>query len=77
MEKMGISFVAIDFTKRDKAIQEWKELDRTDEKLLPVNLIYPPNYPEEPAIKLESFFSPADVSLVLDRMDKIVASLEE
>ena len=77
MKDMNISFVAIDFTKKDKAINEWKELKRTDEKLLPVNLIYPPNYPEEPAIKMESLYSPADLNLVLDRIEKIVGSLED
>ena len=77
MKKMGMSFVAVDFTKRETAIAEWKELARTDEKALPVNLIYPPNYPTEPAIKMDILVSPADLSLVLDRMDKIVSGLKE
>ena len=77
MEKMGVSFVAVDFTLKEKAINEWKELKRTDDKAIPVNLIYPPNYPEEPAIKLDPFFAPADLSLVLDRMQKIADALKE
>jgi len=74
MNKMGISFVAVDFTSKEDYL--WQELKRTDDKLLPVNLIYPPNYPEEPAIKLEAIVSPADVHLVLDRMEEIVSKLD-
>lgn len=73
MKKMGISFVAVDLTSKEDYL--WKELDRTDAKLLPVNLIYPPNYPEEPAIRLEAIVSPADVNKVLDRMEEIVSGL--
>ena len=72
---MGISFVAVDFSLKEE--YKWKELKRTESKLLPVNLIYPPNYPEEPAIKMEALVSPADVNKVLDRMEEIVAGLEE
>ncbi|MDB2687088.1 hypothetical protein N9Y42_07730 [Mariniblastus sp.] len=72
---MKLSFVSVDFSK--KAESEWKELPRTDSTNIPVNLIYPPNYPEEPAIKLEAVVSPADVNLVLDRMQEIVDGLKE
>ena len=69
-----MSFVAVDFTRKEE--YKWKELKRTDAKLLPANLIYPPNYPAEPAIKLEAIVSPADVNLVLDRMEEIVSGLK-
>ena len=73
MKEMDVSFVSVDFSKKAEA--EWKELKRTDSTNIPVNLIYPPNYPEEPAIKMEAVVSPADVNLVLDRMEKIASSL--
>ena len=73
MNKMNISFIAVDFTLKDDS--KWKELARTDSPCTPVNFIYPPNYPEEPAIKLETFFVPTDVHLVLDRMEAITSQL--
>ena len=72
LNKMEVSFVKVDFT--TKGNSQWKELARTGEKTLPVNLIYPPNYPDEPAIKLEFLFGPADVDLVLDRMEAITSN---
>ncbi len=48
-----------------------KDLDRSDRKQIPVNLIYPPNYPEEPAVLLEGLFFVGDALKVLDRMEKI------
>jgi hypothetical protein len=46
-----------------------KELSRVDRGQLPVNLLYPPNYPEEPAILLEELISPADVLEALGRLE--------
>ena len=75
LKKMKMSFVAVDFSKKED--YKWKELKRTDSSMIPVNFIYPPNYPEEPAIKLEAVVSPAAVNKVLDRMDEIVKSLKK
>ena len=75
MNKMNVSFIAVDLSQRDEPA--WRELTRTDTLSTPVNLIYPPNYPEEPAIKFEYLVSPADVHLVLDRMEAITAKLKE
>ena len=75
MNEMGISFVAIDLSVKED--YKWKELNRTNSDAIPVNLIYPPNYPEEPAIKLNTVVNPSDVNLVLDRMEEIVSSLKK
>ena len=65
--------VVVDDTLREARIA--KDLKRVDRSLLPVNLIYPPNYPEEPAIMIDALFSPADALKVLDRMEKIQNSV--
>ena len=69
---MEISFVKVDFTSQQQ--DSWKELARTGSRNIPVDLIYPPNYPAEPAIKLEPMLSPKDVHRVLDRMEAIVSN---
>lgn len=38
----------------------FKDLDRAERSNIPVNLIYPPNYPESPAILLEEVFGPGE-----------------
>lgn len=70
--ELGVSFVKVDFTNRED--EKWRELERTESDNLPTNLIYPPNYPTEPAIKLDSLFGPADVHKVLDRMEQVIAA---
>ena len=60
-----------DFTaNRDR---ERAELKRTGSDALPVNLIYPPNYPAEPAIKLSANLLESEINQVLDRMEEIIA----
>ena len=75
MNEMNISFIAVDFTQRNE--NNRKELARTDTYSTPVNLIYPPNYPQQPAIKLETIFTPTDVHLVLDRMEAITSKMKK
>ena len=60
----------VDFTDKNK--REALELKRAGADALPVNLIYPPNYPAEPAIKLSPNLLPGEINRVLDRMEKIV-----
>ena len=62
----------VDFTaKKDR---ERLELERTGGVALPTNMIYPPNYPAEPAIKLTSVLTYSEVNRVLDRMEEIIDS---
>lgn len=45
------------------------ELVRTDMKNLPVNLIYPADYPARPAIMLPEFISPEVALEALERIE--------
>jgi len=69
MSKLDIDFIAVDLTTKTDPL--WNELLRTGSDNLPTNLIYPPNYPDEPAIKLEPLISPAQIHKVLDRLEEI------
>ena len=70
LRELNVELVQVDFTDTSDQVIA-KEIERTDRDNLPVNLIYPPNYPEEPAIMLNELVVPADVQKVLDRMEKI------
>jgi hypothetical protein len=61
--------VVVDDTLREQRIA--RDLLRVDRSIIPVNLIYPPNYPEEPCILLEGLISPSDALKVLARMEQI------
>ena len=58
--------VTADLTSNDELIA--RDLGRADRKQIPVNLIYPPNYPEQPAILLEELITPNDALQALERM---------
>lgn len=45
-----------------------KELDRTDRKNIPVNIIYPADYPNRPAILLEENIWADDALEALERI---------
>lgn len=69
LEELDVELIVCDDTKREP--RHSAEIGRCDRTLLPVNLIYPPNYPQEPAILIDALFSPADALKVLGRMEKI------
>ena len=73
LKALNVSFVKVDFSSDREREAEWTELTRTGSDALPVNFIYPPNYPNEPAIKLSANVLPGEVNRVLDRMGKIIA----
>ncbi len=62
--------VVADNTRREEQIA--RDLNRADRKLIPVNLIYPPNYPEEPAVLLEELITPDDALKALARIERII-----
>ena len=62
--------VVVDNTDFEERIA--KDLSRVDRVQIPVNLIYPPNYPEEPAVLLEELISPDDALKALARMEEIL-----
>lgn len=51
-----------------------KELARTDQKNIPVNLVYPADYPNSPAIMLGELIGPADA---LKALNKIAPETDE
>ena len=69
-----MELVVVDDTLREERIA--RDLKRADRSIIPVNLIYPPNYPEEPAILLEALISPGDALKVLARMEQIQKGLQ-
>ncbi|MGB7345628.1 MAG: hypothetical protein WBD20_15545 [Pirellulaceae bacterium] len=69
LNELNVEMIVVDDTLREERIAT--DLLRADRSLIPVNLVYPPNYPEEPAILLEAIISPSDALKVLERMEKI------
>lgn len=67
MNELGVALVAADFTDKDEQIA--KDLSRTNRFNIPVNLIYPADYPKRPAILLEEVISPRDVLRALERVE--------
>ena len=69
LEELNVELVVIDDTLREERIA--RDLSRADRNIIPVNLVYPPNYPEEPCILLEGLIGPSDALKVLARMEEI------
>ena len=62
-----MKLIVADMTTTDERIN--KDLARSDRRQIPVNLVYPPNYPEEPAILLEGLVFANDALEVLERIE--------
>ena len=69
LEELDVELVIVDDTLREERIAQ--DLKRVDRTVIPVNLIYPPNYPEEPAILIDALYSPDEALKVLARMEEI------
>ena len=69
LKELDVELIVVDDTLREERIA--LDLKRVDRTIIPVNLIYPPNYPEEPAILIDAVFSPQQALDVLARMEKI------
>ncbi|MFK7768816.1 MAG: hypothetical protein AB8B55_16470 [Mariniblastus sp.] len=65
LKELDVELIVADMTDNDQSIS--KDLARADRRVIPVNLIYPANYPEQPAILLEELISPADAIKALER----------
>lgn len=74
LEELDVELVVVDDTLREERIA--KDLKRIDRTIIPVNLVYPPNYPEEPAILIDAVFSPQQALDVLARMEEIQSGLK-
>ena len=66
IKELNVELVKVDMTSNDAVYKN--ELLRTEMKNLPVNLIYPADYPNRPAIMLPEFISPA---IALEALEKI------
>ena len=69
LEELKVEFVVVDDTDFDERIA--KDLSRANRSNIPVNIIYPPNYPAEPAILLDGLIGPAQALQVLARMEEV------
>lgn len=68
LKEMGVVLVAADMTDMDESEQVVEDLARADRVTISTYLIYPANYPEQPAILLEELISPDDVLKALKRI---------
>ena len=64
IEELGVKLVRVDFTSLSDEIG--KDLSRSDRKNLPVNLVYPPNYPASPAIMMNELVTPDDAIFAMN-----------
>jgi thiol:disulfide interchange protein DsbD len=69
IEQLGVELVKVDYT--DKSPDIAQDLSRSDQSIIPVNLVYPPNYPTEPAILLTGIMTPGQALKVFDRMEAV------
>lgn len=68
-KELNVEFVVVDDTLREERIA--RDLSRADRNNIPVNIIYPPSYPSEPAILLDGLIGPTQALQVLERMEEI------
>jgi thiol:disulfide interchange protein len=67
LRELGVCLIAVDMTSVNEEMT--KDLSRADRKIIPVNLIYPSDYPARPAILLEEVISPQDALDALSRVE--------
>lgn len=66
LEELGVELVKVDMTGKEAVYNN--DLARADRSSIPVNLVYPADYPNRPAILLEELISP---SQALEALAKI------
>lgn len=66
LDELGVELIKVDMTINEQILT--KDLARAERKNIPVNLIYPADYPARPAILLEELFGPAQALKALDRI---------
>ena len=72
LEELGVELVKVDMTGKEAVYNT--DLARADRKSIPVNLVYPADYPKRPAILLEEIISPGQA---LEALEKIASPVEE
>jgi|GEM_PF-358685 len=66
IESLGIALVKVDMTGNEQIYKT--DLGRADRGNIPVNLLYPADYPNRPAIMLEELIWPSQALEALDRI---------
>lgn len=66
LAELGVEMVRVDMTQHEQVLA--KDLARAERKNIPVNLVYPADYPARPAILLEEIFGPTQALQALDRI---------
>ena len=66
LEELGVELIKVDMTGNEQILT--KDLARAERKNIPVNLVYPADYPARPAILLEELFGPNQALEALDRI---------
>lgn len=66
LEELGVALVKVDMTGNEEIYTD--DLARADRINIPVNLVYPADYPARPAILLEEFISPGNALDALERI---------
>lgn len=74
MKELNVEYIIADYTSMDENISI--DLTRMDQEAIPVNLVYPTNYPTEPAVLLKEVITPGQALKTLERMEKIQKQLE-
>ncbi len=65
VKQLGVQMVLVDMTAQEQ--EKTDDLSRADRKIIPVNLIYPSDYPNRPAILLEEMIGPEQILEALER----------
>jgi len=71
IEKLGVRLVKVDMTGNEQIYKT--DLARAERNNIPVNLIYPADYPNRPAILLEELFGPTEAMQALERIESEIA----
>ncbi len=66
LEQLGVALVKVDMTGNEEIYT--RDLARAERSNIPVNLVYPADYPARPAILLEELISPQNA---LDALSQI------
>lgn len=67
LEELGVQLVKVDMTGNEQVYK--RDLARAERSNIPVNLIYPADYPARPAILLEELFGPGQALQALEKIE--------
>jgi thiol:disulfide interchange protein DsbD len=74
IKELNVELIKVDKTSNPPEIAI--DMARSGQVAIPVNIIYPPNYPEEPAVLLNGIVTPGMALKIFDRMEAIQNRLD-